>query len=186
MLFKYYKNEVMLFGVKVVCRECGNRLEREDAYLFETINERALKIDRKYYCDINCYEKKEKRKELIIKCNDLMEEILNIPIRTNIYFNKLYSPIIKVYDYDVIYEFLISEKDYIENQLEGKDFKTINTKLKYFLAIMQNKIGKYKDIVKNKESFKEELKKPIFEDEIEFKPITDNKKRSIEDILNSL
>lgn len=173
-------------GVKVKCKECGNKLEKVDAYLIETISESTLKISKKYYCNEMCYEKQEKRKELIIKCNDLMEEILKIPIRTNIYFNKMYSPIIKTYDYDVIYEFLTSEKDYIEQQIEGKDFNTINVKLKYFLAIMQNNIGKYEQIIKNKESFKEDVTKSLFEDDIEFKPITEKKKRSIEDILNNL
>lgn len=172
-------------GVKVKCKECGNKLERSDAYLVESISEKTLKINKKYYCDEKCYKKQETRKELIIKCNDLMEEILDIPIRSNIYFNKMYSPIIKRYDYDVIYEFLTSEKDYIEQQMEDKDFNTVNVKLKYFLAIMQNNIGKYEQVIKNKESFKEDIKHEIFED-IEFKPVIEKKKRSLEDILNNL
>lgn len=172
-------------GVKVKCKECGNKLERSDAYLVESISEKTLKINKKYYCDEKCYKKQETRKELIIKCNDLMEEILDIPIRSNIYFNKMYSPIIKRYDYDVIYEFLKSEKDYIEQQMEDKDFNTVNVKLKYFLAIMQNNIGKYEQVIKNKESFKEDIKHEIFED-IEFKPVIEKKKRSLEDILNNL
>ena len=172
-------------GVKVKCKECGNKLERSDAYLVESISEKTLKINKKYYCDEKCYKKQETRKELIIKCNDLMEEILGIPIRSNIYFNKMYSPIIKRYDYDVIYEFLTSEKDYIEQQMEDKDFNTVNVKLKYFLAIMQNNIGKYEQVIKNKESFKEDIKHEIFED-IEFKPVIEKKKRSLEDILNNL
>ena len=172
-------------GVKVKCKECGNKLERSDAYLVESISEKTLKINKKYYCDEKCYKKQETRKELIIKCNDLMEEILDIPIRSNIYFNKMYSPMIKRYDYDVIYEFLTSEKDYIEQQIEDKDFNTINVKLKYFLAIMQNNIGKYEQVIKNKESFKEDIKHEIFED-IEFKPVIEKKKRSLEDVLNNL
>lgn len=172
-------------GVKVKCKECGNKLERSDAYLVESISEKTLKINKKYYCDEKCYKKQETRKELIIKCNDLMEEILDIPIRSNIYFNKMYSPIIKRYDYDVIYEFLTYEKDYIEQQMEDKDFNTVNVKLKYFLAIMQNNIGKYEQVIKNKESFKEDIKHEIFED-IEFKPVIEKKKRSLEDILNNL
>ena len=172
-------------GVKVKCRECGNKLEKLDAYLVENISEKTLKINKKYYCDEKCYKKQETRKELIIKCNDLMEDILDIPIRSNIYFNKMYSPMIKRYDYDVIYEFLTSEKDYIEQQIEDKDFNTINVKLKYFLAIMQNNIGKYEQVIKNKESFKEDIKHEIFED-IEFKPVIEKKKRSLEDVLNNL
>lgn len=172
-------------GVKVKCKECGNKLERSDAYLVESISEKTLKINKKYYCDEKCYKKQETRKELIIKCNDLMEDILDIPIRSNIYFNKMYSPMIKRYDYDVIYEFLTSEKDYIEQQIEDKDFNTINVKLKYFLAIMQNNIGKYEQVIKNKESFKEDIKHEIFED-IEFKPVIEKKKRSLEDVLNNL
>ena len=172
-------------GVKVKCKECGNKLERSDAYLVESISEKTLKINKKYYCDEQCYKKQETRKELIIKCNDLMEDILDIPIRSNIYFNKMYSPMIKRYDYDVIYEFLTSEKDYIEQQIEDKDFNTINVKLKYFLAIMQNNIGKYEQVIKNKESFKEDIKHEIFED-IEFKPVIEKKKRSLEDVLNNL
>lgn len=173
-------------GIKVKCKECGNKLERDSAYLVENISEKTLKLSRKYYCNEECLKRQEKRKELIIKCNDLMEEILKIPIRTNIYFNKMYSPIIKKYDYFVIYEFLTSEKEYIQQQLEGKDFNTINVKLKYFLAIMQNNIGKYEEIVDNKECFKEQISKSLFEDDIEFKSIVNKKKRSIEDILNNL
>ena len=176
-------------GVKVKCKECGNRLEREKAYLVENISEKTLKLNKKYYCNTDCYEKQKRRKELILKCNDILEEILNIPVRTNIYFNKMYSPLIKSYDYEVIYEFLISEKGYIEQQLEGKDFNTTNTKIKYFLAIMQNKIDNYKDVVNNKNSFEEEFNTEIF-DELDLglsfntKPI--KRERSIEEILEGL
>lgn len=177
-------------GVKVKCKECGNKLERSDAYLVESISEKTLKINKKYYCDEKCYKKQETRKELIIKCNDLMEEILDIPIRSNIYFNKMYSPIIKRYDYDVIYEFLTSEKDYIEQQMEDKDFNTVNVKLKYFLAIMQNNIGKYEDMLKQNKFTQSDVVVKVSETDSLFDDFipteSSGKKVSFNDILNEL
>ena len=75
-----------------------------------------------------------------------------MPVRTNIYFNSLYSPIIKHYGYEAIYNLLHSEYGYICDAL-NKDFITANVKIKYFMAIVQNKIEDYKktDIVEKEE-----------------------------------
>lgn len=171
-------------GRKVKCRECGAKLEKENAYLVETISEKTLKINSKYYCNQKCYENQIRRQDLILKCNDIMEEILEIPIRTNIYFNKMYSPIIQSYSYEVIHEFLICEQDYITTMLQGKDFNTNNVKIKYFLAVMQNNIDKYKNVnTNNKFKFKIDTESMFVENKI----VNNIKsKQSIEDMLDNL
>ena len=135
-------------------------------------------VKTKMYCSKECSEAKEIRAKLIEDSNNLLENILEMPIRTNMYFNKLYSPIVSHYGYKAIYDMLHNEYEYICNAL-NKDFITANVKIKYFMAIVQNKIEDYKDKpqfkqaiesreediyeIKNRDKKKRKNKKSIFD-----------------------
>ena len=100
-------------------------------------------------------------------------------VRTNIYFNKLYKDILNHYGYDVIYSFLYNEQNEL-CMLLNKEFNTPNVKIKYFFAIMQNNIDKYKEVVE-----RETIVESKIEDAYEIKTrgrIKKQKKRSIFDI----
>ena len=133
------------------CDECRKDCIKENMVQVDYMTRKG-NIKTKMYCSEECSKAKEARKQLIEDTNNLLESILEMPIRTNMYFNKLYSPIVNYYGYKVIYDMLHSEYGHICESL-NKDFVTANVKIKYFMAIVQNKIEDYKktDIVEKEE-----------------------------------
>ena len=133
------------------CDECRKDCMKENMVQIDYMTRKG-NIKTKMYCSEECSKAKEVRKQLIEDTNNLLESILEMPIRTNMYFNKLYSPIVNYYGYKVIYDMLHSEYGYICDSL-NKDFVTANVKIKYFMAIVQNKIEDYRkiDIVEKEE-----------------------------------
>lgn len=133
------------------CDECRKDCMKNEMVQIDYMTRKG-DIKTKMYCSMECATAKETRKQLIEDTNNLLESILEMPIRTNMYFNKLYSPIVNHYGYKVVYDMLHSEYGYICDSL-NKDFVTANVKIKYFMAIVQNKIEDYKkvDTVEKKE-----------------------------------
>ena len=129
------------------CDECKKDCIKETMVQVDYMTKKG-NVKTKMYCSKECSKAKEIRAKLIEDSNNLLENILEMPIRTNMYFNKLYSPIVSHYGYKVIYDMLHSEYEYICNAL-NKDFITANAKIKYFMAIAQNKIEDYKKIEEN-------------------------------------
>lgn len=159
------------------CDECRKDCIRENMIHVDYMT-RNGNIRTKTYCSEECSKAEETRKQLIENTNNLLEVILEMPIRTNMYFNKLYSPIVKHYGYKAINEMLHSEYSYICDAL-NKDFVTPNVKIKYFMAIVQNKIEDYKDTTQTEETEKEANIEIIEIPKVEFKNKT---KKSIFDI----
>lgn len=159
------------------CDECRKDCIRENMIHVDYMT-RNGNIKTKTYCSEECSKAEETRKQLIENTNNLLEVILEMPIRTNMYFNKLYSPIVKHYGYKAINEMLHSEYSYICDAL-NKDFVTPNVKIKYFMAIVQNKIEDYKDTTQTEETEKEANIEIIEIPKVEFKNKT---KKSIFDI----
>lgn len=146
------------------CDECRKDCIREKMILVDYMT-RTGNIRTKYYCSEECSKEQETRKQLTEDTNNLLETILEMPIRTNMYFNKLYSPILNHYGYKVIYETLHGEYALICEAL-SKDFVNVNVKIKYFMAILQNKIENYKNIEEtedNKQSNIEIVDVPVIE-----------------------
>ena len=159
------------------CDECRKDCIRENMIHVDYMT-RNGNIRTKTYCSEECSKAEATRKQLIENTNNLLEVILEMPIRTNMYFNKLYSPIVKHYGYKAINEMLHSEYSYICDAL-NKDFVTPNVKIKYFMAIVQNKIEDYKNITQTEETEKEANIEIIEIPKVEFKNKT---KKSIFDI----
>lgn len=159
------------------CDECRKDCIRESMIHVDYMT-RNGNIRTKTYCSEECSKAEATRKQLIENTNNLLEVILEIPIRTNMYFNKLYSPIVKHYGYKAINEMLHSEYSYICDAL-NKNFVTPNVKIKYFMAIVQNKIEDYKNTTQTEETEKEANIEIIEIPKVEFKNKT---KKSIFDI----
>lgn len=159
------------------CDECRKDCIRENMIHVDYMT-RNGNIRTKTYCSEECSKAEATRKQLIENTNNLLEVILEMPIRTNMYFNKLYSPIVKHYGYKAINEMLHSEYSYICDAL-NKDFVTSNVKIKYFMAIVQNKIEDYKNTTQTEETEKEANIEIIEIPKVEFKNKT---KKSIFDI----
>ena len=135
------------------CDECRKDCIRESMIHVDYMT-RNGNIRTKTYCSEECSKAEATRKQLIENTNNLLEVILEMPILINMYFNKLYSPIVKHYGYKAINEMLHSEYSYICDAL-NKDFVTPNVKIKYFMAIVQNKIEDYKNTTQTEETEKE-------------------------------
>ena len=159
------------------CDECRKDCIRENMIHVDYMT-RNGNIRTKTYCSEECSKAEATRKQLIENTNNLLEVILEMPIRTNMYFNKLYSPIVKHCGYKAINEMLHSEYSYICDAL-NKDFVTPNVKIKYFMAIVQNKIEDYKNTTQTEETEKEANIEIIEIPKVEFKNKT---KKSIFDI----
>ena len=159
------------------CDECRKDCIRENMIHVDYMT-RNGNIRTKTYCSEECSKAEETRKQLIENTNNLLEVILEMPRRTNMYFNKLYSPIVKHYGYKAINEMLHSEYSYICDAL-NKDFVTPNVKIKYFMAIVQNKTEDYKNTTQTEETEKEANIEIIEIPKVEFKNKT---KKSIFDI----
>ena len=144
------------------CDECRKDCIKEEMVQVDYMTKKG-NVKTKMYCSKECSEAKEIRAKLIEDSNNLLEDILEMPIRTNMYFNKLYSPIVNHYGYKAIYDMLHNEYEYIYNAL-NKDFITANVKIKYFMAIVQNKIEDYKKIeeIEKEETNIEFVEMPTF------------------------
>lgn len=172
---------------KVKKRKCNNCKETvlvEEGVFFDYFTKDG-EIKSRFYCNNKCLDEKENAKILRQECYELAEQVLDTKIGGNIYFHKMFNPLIEYYGLKVLKETIKEEGFYIKSNLIDKDFVTIESKMKYFFAIIQSKVTIYKSKEKRKE--KEEIINNKVVEEIE---INDNKnntiKRSIEDILNSL
>lgn len=157
------KGELNLARTKK-CDECRKDCIKENMVQVDYMTKNG-NVKTKMYCSEECSKAKEIRKKLIEDTNNLLESILEMPIRTNMYFNKLYSPIVNHYGYKIIYDMLHNEYGYICDAL-NKDFVTANVKIKYFMAIVQNKIEEYKKIEDNEVKLQEVLNVKFRDDEI--------------------
>ena len=160
------------------CDECRKDCMKNEMVQVDYMTRKG-NIKTKMYCSEECSKAKEVRKQLIEDTNNLLESILEMPIRTNMYFNKLYSPIVNHYGYKVVYDMLHSEYGYICDSL-NKDFVTANVKIKYFMAIVQNKIEDYKKIEENNKI--DETPSVFMDEEIVIKEQRVTKRKSIFEI----
>ena len=160
------------------CDECKKSCIKEQMIQVDYMTKNG-NVRTKSYCSDKCLKEQEVRKQLIEDTNNLLEFILEIPVRTNMYFNKLYSPIVSYYGYRSIYNMLNSEYSYICDALK-KDFVSTNAKIKYFMAIVQDRIDGYKNIDKIENVLEQETNIEVVEvPKVEFKS---KSKKSIFDI----
>ena len=177
---------------KVTCRYCKNKIDKDKSYSVEYLTS-SLSIRKKYYCNEKCCEKEEKAKqdkirlkEIEVNARNTVREILGIGSDKNIYFSKMYKDLKDTFGDKTIYDYIMNERMKIEFVLNSKDFKTTNSKVKYFFAMAQNNLEYYK--CENNES------KNVVETKREFDiddfDVTDivvtKKKRSIDDILKNM
>lgn len=175
---------------QVKCKNCEIKIPKAKAYIHEYLT-KNLEVKNRYYCSKKCCDQKEMESELNEKCYEILNDLLETKVNKNVYFNGLYKDIKTQYNMSVIYEFLNSEKESISLSLM-KDFYSLNSKIKYFFAIMQNRIEKYKVIVNNKieeEIDKKEINEDFILEEDDFLPTkttVKNRSRSMQDIFSNL
>ena len=177
---------------KVTCRYCKNKIDKDKSYSIEYLTS-SLSIRNKYYCDEKCYKEEVKIKQdkirlkkIEVDTRETVREMLGIGSDKNIYFSKMYKDLRDTFGDKCICDYITSERIKIESVLGSKDFKTTNSKLKYFFAMAQNNLEYYK-FENNKSNNVAETEKEVYIDDFDVTDIiTTKKKRSINDILKNM
>ena len=183
---------------KVTCRYCKNKIDKKDAFIEEYLNDN-LEIKNRYYCNKECFDKKNEEiirkqwlKQVKKLARDKVRELCDLKEKEkSIYFSSTYKIITDKFEDELIYEFINKyEKDMLDI-LNNIDFKTVNSRIKYCLSMLENQLQHYiaenqLDKQESKEKT-EEVKEvePSFVDE-DFDIVVNVKKkqrRDIDDIL---
>ena len=178
-------------GRKVKCKFCNKEIDKDKAYAVEYLTS-SLSLRHHYYCNEECEKKKIEKdnrkvrlKEIEVEARELTRELLGIGNEKNIYFSKMYKDLRDTFGDEKIYEYVKNEEVNIDMILSSKDFKTTNSKVKYFFAMAQNQLEYYKVENNVPESMKTDKK--FYIDDFEIKDVVnDDKKRSLNDILKNI
>lgn len=133
----------------VKCKGCNKKIERDMAY-----NNRVNTVNN-YYCNEKEFLKTNKEKECRKRVFEIVDNVFGYKVINNV-LKKDLSEICNSYTYALVYDFIYEKGDKIADILSGKDFASEYSKIKYFCAIIKNKIGDYKN-TKPKE-YKEDIK----------------------------
>lgn len=182
----------------VTCRFCKSKIPKDTAYVEEYLTNSGV-LRNNYYCSEKCYnekqneiKRKEREKEIKKENREKIRSICNLGEKEkNIYFQSTYKSITDNFSQEDIYEFINKyEKDMLDI-LNNIDFKTVNSRIKYCLSMLENQLQHYiaenqLDKQESKEKT-EEVKEvePSFVDE-DFDIVVNVKKkerRDIDDIL---
>lgn len=178
-------------GRKVKCKFCNKEIDKDKAYAVEYLTS-SLSLRHHYYCNKECEKRKIEKdnrkvrlKEIEVEARELTRELLGIGSEKNIYFSKMYKDLRDTFGDEKIYEYVKNEEVNIDMILNSKDFKSTNSKVKYFFAMAQNQLEYYKVENNIPESMKTD--EEFYIDDFEIKDIVnDDKKRSLNDILKNM
>ena len=177
----------------VKCKYCGKKIPKETAYAEDYLT-KTLSIRYKYYCNAEHYEayyKEQEEKELKIQREKEIKKENREKIRTicglgekekNIYFQSTYKSITDNFSQEDIYEFINKfEKDMLDI-LNNIDFKTVNSRIKYCLRMLENQLQHY--ILEKEQPKLVEEKKEIEVDDFDINVnVKKRERRDINDIL---
>lgn len=176
-------------NVKVTCRYCKNKIDKKNAFIEEYINDN-LEIKNRYFCNEKCYndkqneiKRKERAKELKVKARELSRELCGLDQKEkSIYFSSTYKIITDKFDNELIYDYCTKYKNDILNLLNSKDFKTVNSRIKYCLVMLENQLQHY--ILEKEQPKLVEEKKEIEVDDFDISVrVKKKERRDINDIL---
>ena len=182
----------------VTCKYCKSKIPKDTAYVEEYLTNSGV-LRNNYYCSEECLnekqneiKRKEREKEIKKENREKIRSICNLGKKEkNIYFQSTYKSITDNFSQEDIYEFINKyEKDMLDI-LNNIDFKTVNSRIKYCLSMLENQLQHYiaenqLDKQESKEKT-EEVKEvePSFVDE-DFDIVVNVKKkqrRNLDDIL---
>ena len=125
--------------MKVTCKACKKKIEKEDAFLF-VYETKTGKKQNYYYCSQEEKEFQDREKELYKKIQYLTDEILGYPITNNSRNKKIQELQNAGYTNEQIYRCVKDCKSEIEEWLTLKDISVEYQKISYMFAIIGNKI----------------------------------------------
>lgn len=174
---------------KVKCKFCGRSIEKELAFKEEYLT-KNLSIRYKYYCDEECFNKKNEEivrkqwlKEIKKENREKIRTICGLGEKEkNIYFQSTYKSITDNFSQEDIYEFINKfEKDMLDI-LNSKNFKTVNSRIKYCLRMVENQLQHY--ILEKEQPKLVEEKKEIEVDDFDINVnVKKRERRDLDDIL---
>ena len=180
---------MILKGVKVKCKFCGESIDNELAFKEEYLTD-SLSIRYRYFCSEECFNKKNEEivrkqwlKEIKKENREKIRTICGLGEKEkNIYFQSTYKSITDNFSQEDIYKFINKfEKDMLDI-LNNIDFKTVNSRIKYCLVMLENQLQQY--ILEKEQPKPVEEKKEIEVDDFDINVNTNKKKRrDINDIL---
>ena len=135
---------------KVVCKYCKTKIDKNTAYIEDYLTDTGV-LRNNYYCNEKCCEskhKEEERKLWLKEVKKLAREkarlLCNLGEKEkSIYFSSTYKIITDKFEDELIYEFLCKYEKDILDILNSKDFKTVNSRVKYCLLMLENQLQHY-------------------------------------------
>lgn len=134
----------------VTCKYCKSKIPKDTAYVEEYLTDTGV-LRNNYYCSEECLKekqnevkKKEWLKEIKKENRERIRGICGLEEKEkNIYFQSTYKSITDNFSQEDIYEFINKyEKDMLDI-LNNIDFKTVNSRIKYCLSMLENQLQHY-------------------------------------------
>lgn len=183
----------------VKCKFCGKSIDKESAFKEEYLTD-SLSIRYRYFCSEECFNEKQnevKRKEWEKEIKKENRERIRVICgleekEKNIYFQSTYKSITDNFSQEDIYEFINKyEKDMLDI-LNNIDFKTVNSRIKYCLSMLENQLQHYiaenqldKQEPKEKTEEVKEVEPNFVEEDFDIVVnVKKKEKRTLEQILN--
>lgn len=177
----------------VTCKYCKSKIPKDTAYVEEYLTDTGI-LRNNYYCNEKCYndkqnevKRKEREKEVKKENREKIRTICGLQEKEkNIYFQSTYKSITDNFSQEDIYEFINKyEKDMLDI-LNNIDFKTVNSRIKYCLSMLENQLQHYiadRNPVEEKTEEVKEVEQDFVDDFDIVVNVEKDKKRSIDDIL---
>lgn len=152
----------------VKCKACGNKIERDTAFKV------TVKKANKYYCNQEEFEKINYENESRFKVIDMCFEIIGKT--TNTTLMKEITEIAKVHGYGKLRNYMEDNFLELDTTISTGSFVHEYAKIRYFMAIIKNSIGDYKEKIEQTE-----IHDYDFVEEVKYTP---TKKKSFTDYID--
>ena len=177
----------------VTCKYCKSKIPKDTAYVEEYLTDTGV-LRNRYFCSEECLKekqnevkRKEWEKEIKKENRERIRAICGLGEKEkNIYFQGTYKSITDSFSQEDIYEFINKyEKDMLDI-LNDIDFKTVNSRIKYCLSMLENQLQHYvadRNTVEEKTEEVKEVEQDFVDDFDIVVNVERKEKRGIDDIL---
>ena len=176
--------------MKVTCKICKSKIEKEQAFCIEKVSEKTNKVSRSYYCSKEEYERDKFQKSLWKELLLLYDSILGYTCISKTKVNMI-KELEENYSREQIYNCLKANADSIRRYLDEKGIYEEYGKLCYITSAIKNKIKDFTDNEISLKTFDIDSDDIVFETDEEIMQRIDSEKNNrkhsnILDILNKL
>lgn len=162
------------------CILCGRNIPKGEQYVVERIAKKTGNLRKENYCSKEEYDNILILREIKDNVYKKIDYFFGYTV-INTLLKKEVEAIFKVYDPNLVLSFLDNNADYLYNVM-GKSFVSEYAKIRYFVAIVNNRIKDYKDEQKTTPTPKINVEIIGAEDVVNTKFKTRKKRKSLDDI----